>query len=42
LNLAPSPRLEAVAMPIREQLAQLLDLETAGLRDELSSFISQG
>ena len=42
LNLVPSPRLESLAMPIKEQLAQLLDLEKSGLRAELSSFISQG
>lgn len=42
LNLVPSPRLKPVAMPIKKQLAQLLDLETTGLRAELSSFVSQG
>lgn len=42
LNLVPSPRLESLAMPIKEQLAQLLDLEESGLRAELSSFVSQG
>lgn len=42
LNLLPSPRLIPLSMPIKEQLAQLLELEKQGLRAELGSFVSQG
>jgi dTDP-4-dehydrorhamnose reductase len=42
LNLVPSPRLGSLALPIKHQLLELLDLEEHGLRKELSSFVSQG
>ena len=41
LNLIPSPRLDFIAIPIEQQLLELLELERCGLREELHSFVSQ-